>query len=86
MPSNIAEGCGRQTTKDAVNFFYIARGSLFEIETQLYVAFDENYLSETEFNKALEEVLHCKKLLQGFIKYYKGLPPRVPDSKESDNT
>ncbi|MBA9076415.1 four helix bundle protein [Rufibacter quisquiliarum] len=74
--SNIAEGCGRQTTKDAVNFFYFSRGSLFEVETQLYVAFDENYISEEQLKVALEEVMNCKKLLHGFINYYRGLPPK----------
>lgn len=46
VPSNIAEGCGRQHAKDAVQFFYIARGSLYELETQLYLAYDQEYISE----------------------------------------
>ena len=33
VPSNIAEGCGRNSTKDSIQFFYIARGSLYELET-----------------------------------------------------
>ena len=33
VPSNIAEGCGRNHTKDSIQFFYISRGSLYEIET-----------------------------------------------------
>jgi len=38
--SNIAEGCGRNHTKDSLQFFYIARGSLYELESQLYISFD----------------------------------------------
>ena len=38
VPSNIAEGCGRQTPRDTINFLFIARGSLYELETQVYVA------------------------------------------------
>jgi four helix bundle protein len=79
--SNIAEGCGRQTTKDAISFFYISRGSLFEIEAQLYIAFDQHYIVETELEKALEELTHCKKLLHGFINYYKTLPARIQDNE-----
>lgn len=36
IPSNIAEGCGRNHPKDSIQFFYIARGSIYEVETQLY--------------------------------------------------
>ena len=38
--SNIAEGFSRQTDKEFVQFLYIARGSISEIQSQLYVAFD----------------------------------------------
>ncbi|MBC7640927.1 MAG: four helix bundle protein, partial [Flavobacterium sp.] len=40
IPSNIAEGTGRQTTKDTINFLHISRGSLYELETQCYLALD----------------------------------------------
>ena len=73
IPSNIAEGCGRQTTKDTMHFLHIARGSLFEVETQCYLAFDQKYLSEEEFISIFELVQSCKRLLNGFINYYKKL-------------
>ncbi|MGB3776310.1 MAG: four helix bundle protein [Leeuwenhoekiella sp.] len=38
IPSNIAEGCGRKTSKDFKNFLSIALGSAFELETQLLIA------------------------------------------------
>ena len=37
VPSNIAEGCGRQTAKDTIRFLHISRGSLYELETQSYL-------------------------------------------------
>ena len=73
IPSNIAEGCGRQHTKDSVNFFFISRGSLYELETQLYLAFDLNYLNEENLAIGLDKIEQCKKLINGFIKYYKSI-------------
>ena len=46
VPSNIAEGCGRRTSKDTIQFLYISRGSLYELETQVYLALDLNYLNQ----------------------------------------
>ena len=43
IPSNIAEGCGRNTAKDTLQFLFIARGSLYELETQSYISFDLKY-------------------------------------------
>lgn len=73
IPSNIAEGCGRRTSKDTLQFLHIAKGSLFELETQLYISLDQNYIKEIEFNEMASQVLICKKLLNGFINYYKNL-------------
>ena len=44
VPSNIAEGSGRQHPKETIQFLAIARGSLYELETQLYVSFDINFI------------------------------------------
>lgn len=73
IPSNIAEGCGRQTSKDTINFLHISRGSLYELETQCYVALDQKYIDENNFNIVFNQLQSCKKLLNGFINYYKKL-------------
>ena len=73
VPSNIAEGCGRNHSKDSIHFFYISRGSLFELETQLYLAFDQEFISEEMLKSAIENITTCKKLLNGFINYYQTL-------------
>ena len=65
VPSNIAEGFGRNTTKDFAHFLAQARGSLFEVETQLLIAVDRHYLSSMDsFSQPIEEV---GKLLNGLI-------------------
>ena len=71
VPSNIAEGCGRQTAKDTINFLHISRGSLYELETQCYLALDQKYIDENNCTIILNQVQTSKKLLNGFINYYK---------------
>ena len=73
VPSNIAEGIGRQSNKETIHFLYIAKGSLYEVETQLYLSYDLSYISEIELKNILEKVISNKKLLNGFINYYKKL-------------
>lgn len=73
IPSNIAEGIGRQHKKDSIQYFYIARSSLYELETQLYLCSDQKYIINSELMSFLELITECKKLLNGFIKYYKGI-------------
>ncbi|MBC8266901.1 MAG: four helix bundle protein [Flavobacteriales bacterium] len=73
IPSNIAEGCGRQTPKDTTRFLYIAKGSLYELETQVLLSFDQNYISDKDVSEVSKQIIVCKKLLNGFINYYKQL-------------
>lgn len=71
IPSNIAEGCGRQTSKETIHFLYVSRGSLYELETQLFLSKDLNFIIEEELSQILTQIETCKKLLNGFINYYK---------------
>lgn len=73
IPSNIAEGIGRQSNKETIHFLFIAKGSLQEVETQLYLSFDLEYISEEQLEDILQKVISSKKLLNGFINYYKKL-------------
>lgn len=71
--SNIAEGSGRQHPKDSIQFFYISRGSLFELESQLYISADQKYISPETLVEGIDLITRCKKLINGFINYYKNL-------------
>lgn len=70
IPSNIAEGYGRQYKKETIQFFHIARGSLYELETQLYISADLAYLSASKLAQMILQLEECRKLLSGLIKYF----------------
>lgn len=74
IPSNIAEGCGRQYKKETIQFQYISRGSQHELETELYLSFDLRFINEAELNKALTLLIEGRKLLSGFINYLEKAP------------
>jgi len=68
VPSNVAEGFGRATAKEKNQFYYVAKGSLAELETQLYIAFDIGYIDEKNLDNILEQSSLTHRLLQGLIK------------------
>jgi four helix bundle protein len=73
VPSNIAEGHGRNTSKDSLQFFYIARGSLYELETQVFVSFDLEFIIQNDLDSLIDDITNCKKLLYGLIRYFETL-------------
>jgi four helix bundle protein len=70
VPSNIAEGYGRQHKKETIQFLHIARGSLYELETQLYISCDLQYIEEKKLNNIIPMIEENRKLLSGLIKYF----------------
>ncbi len=68
ITSNIAEGFGRQTYKEKVQFYYQAQGSLTELKNQLLVAKDINYLNVENFSKIISQANITHRILQGLIK------------------
>ena len=69
--SNIAEGFERSGSAEFIQFLSIAKGSAGEVEAQLYVAFDQNYISKEEFDSIRELTSSTKSLIAGFMKYLK---------------
>jgi four helix bundle protein len=67
VTSNIAEGFGRPTIKGKLQFYYMFRGSLLEVQNQLIIAQDLGYLSSVEYKKVLELTNKVKAILQGLI-------------------
>ena len=68
ISSNIAEGWGRDSTKDYVHFVRIARSSLLEIETQLIIAHRLGYLSKPVLQTMLEETTVEGKMILSLIR------------------
>ncbi len=69
--SNVAEGFGRFHFKDNSKFCLNARGSLFETLNHLIDAFNEEYIFDDELKYFRDKVLHCIKVLNGYIAYLK---------------
>lgn len=67
VPANIAEGQARQTPKEFVQFLYIARGSLAELETLLLAAQSLNYLDTPTLAELEPLIAEIRKILQGLI-------------------
>lgn len=60
IPSNIAEGLGRKTANEVIHFLHIARGSLYELETQCYLSYDQNYISKNDLESLLNQLYLVK--------------------------
>ena len=67
--ANIAEGFGRRSTKEFSNFLNMAHGSAAEVQSHLYVALDQNYITQQVFQMHYDEVDAVSKMIQGFMNY-----------------
>jgi len=68
IPSNIAEGCGRKSNKELHQFLSIALGSSFELETQLIIAKDFDYISEEKLQTISNQITEIQKMIYGLQK------------------
>jgi four helix bundle protein len=68
MP-NIAEGFGRGGNKEILQFLSMAKGSSSEVQAQLYIALDANYIKEDQFRLLYDLAQSSGKLIGGFICY-----------------
>ncbi|MDD4747592.1 MAG: four helix bundle protein [Salinivirgaceae bacterium] len=68
IPSNIAEGAGRTSLKEFAYFLSIALGSLSELETQLIISKNLEFLSNDSFEKLIKELVLIRKMIFGLKK------------------
>lgn len=71
IPSNIAEGSGRNSDKEFNRFLDISLGSSFELETQIIIAHELEFLSNEDFLKLIDKVQEEQKMITGLQKSIK---------------
>lgn len=69
IASNIAEGFERSGNKEFITFLSIAKGSIGEVKTQLYIASDQGYIDEIEFKKIKIFLEELSRMIGGLMKY-----------------
>lgn len=65
--SNIAEGFSRRTAKEFTQFLFVAKGSAAEVQSLLYVAHDQQYVSQKDFGELYEKAEEIARIISGFI-------------------
>ena len=68
VPSNIAEGCGRKGTKEFIQALYIAYGSNCELETQIMIARDLNFIDSRKAAELIADIASVERMLKALIK------------------
>lgn len=71
IPSNIAEGTGRGSDKDFSKFISYSLGSSYELETQLLIAFDLEFILQNDLNVLLDDLMRIQKMLNKFNEHLK---------------
>jgi len=71
ISSNIAEGFSRNSSKEFVHFLFIAKGSAGEIQSQLYIALDQGYISQEAFDELYGRIDSVAKQISRLITYLK---------------
>jgi len=67
IPSNIAEGQARQHSKEFRQFLFTALGSLAELDTQLNIALELNYINQDELTSIDEKVTEVRRMIRGLL-------------------
>jgi four helix bundle protein len=68
VPSNIAEGYGRKSIREYIQFLYVAYGSICEIETQLLLTKDLKYIGEKFYSEIRLQLSEVERMLKALIK------------------
>ena len=80
--SNIAEGFDRFSSREFIRFLVISRGSISEVQNDLYIALDLKYINQNEFQLVYDNAKNLGKQINGFIKYLRN--HKDGDSKISE--
>jgi len=72
--ANIAEGFDSRSDQEFIRFLSYAFRSASELQSHLYIALDQGYVSQEQFDQLYSEAVGVKKLLNGFIRYLQSKP------------
>lgn len=78
IPTNIAEGCGRETAKDFAHFLQISIGSASEVEYELLLVHDLEYITNEEYERLSNETIAVRKMI---VKYQSELKSEIHSSR-----
>jgi four helix bundle protein len=67
--SNIAEGFARRSNKEFIQFLFVSKSSAAEVQSQLYVTLDQEYITQDDFERIYDQAEIVSKMDSGFIKY-----------------
>ena len=68
ITSNIAEGFSRQSYKEKIQFYFVSLGSVTELQNQILIAKDVNYINKEQFQYIAEQSVKVHKIINGLIK------------------
>lgn len=69
IPSNIAEGCSKDSQKDFTRFLQMALGSAFELETQFEICLELNFLNKIQVTEITSEIVTLQKRIKALVNY-----------------
>lgn len=72
--SNISEGFFRRSNKEFIQYLFISKSSAAEVQSQLYVALDQKYITKEAFKEIYQQADKVSKMNSGFIKYLNSQP------------
>ena len=67
--ANIAEGFTRRSTKEFIQFLFIATASAAEVQSHLYIALDQDYITQELFDEIYDQAKKTAMIISGFIRY-----------------
>jgi four helix bundle protein len=79
---NIAEGFDSETNAEFIRFLRYAKRSCTEVQSELYIALDEGYISPNEFKDVYEQARRTRAAVRGFINYLKKYGERKVANRE----
>lgn len=72
MMANIAEGVSRRSNREFVQFLFMAKASAAEVQSHMYVALDQSYLSQEQFRLLYDQTDRCARQVSALITYLLG--------------